>query len=140
MKPCELQSLFACASSHEHLEAQVAAFTDSRIENTNDSSYVLRNIGEIASGDAADMVRVLEVAETVYDSDGNRHAGQAGTQHMVATKQDYVEYLRDVGGFRHNAIDGRRAMTSNLYFCLCPLLDTETKLLRSELDDHDFLH
>lgn len=115
------------------VQAQIAAFAEERIANFTDSQHVLNNIGSLALGGVEDVSRVTRRAEYRNDfkSDDNKHGRvDEGTELHIASGEDYVNYLREVGGRRHEAIAGR-AEILGAYDRFSPMIDA----LKYELDD-----
>ena len=115
------------------VQAQIAAFAEERIEDFTDSQHVLNNIGALALGGVEDTSRVTKSAEYRDDfkSEDNKHGRvEEGTELDVASGADYVDYLREVGGRKHEAIAVRADMLG-AYDKFKPVIES----LKGELDD-----
>jgi hypothetical protein len=115
------------------VQAQIAAFAEERIEDFTGSQHVLNNIGSLALGGVEDVFRVTTRSEYRDDfkSKENKYGKvKEGTELAVATGTDYVEYLREVGGRRHEAIAIRAEMLG-AYDTFKPVIES----LKAELDD-----
>lgn len=108
--------------SPETIKAQVAAFAAERVKNYTDSGHVIDNLESIAQGDTNDVTRVTDSAEYHTDEDGKSVRVPEGTERTVATKADYVDFLRSVGGSKYEAVRGRAEMLK-AYSELAPTIE-----------------
>lgn len=97
--------------SSELIQAQVATFASERVEHYQDSGHIFNNLGSIAFGETEDITRVTTSDEYHKDEDGRKTLRvPEGTERTVATTAEYADFLRSVGGSRHEAIHGRAEM------------------------------
>lgn len=115
----------------EAIQAQLATFAAERIDHYYDSVHVLNNLSNLAIGEAGDITRVTTSVERQKGEDGNNSIRiPEGTERTVATVAEYTNFLRDVGGSRYEAIQGRAEMLKN-YVRFEPII----KRLKAELAD-----
>ena len=94
--------------STEDIQAQVAAFSSEHLEYFSDRGHVFNNVGTLALDSAGDVVRTTSSVEYINDPKTHEQIRlPEGTKVVVATAQDYTDYLRGVGGSRHESIAGR---------------------------------
>ncbi len=92
-------------------QAQIAAFTAERVEDYKDKNHLFGAIGHLATAAAADIVRVTEKDEFIRSAaTGGRTKVPAGSEHVVATADDYYDFMQNVGGASHEMIQGRAAL------------------------------
>ncbi len=80
--------------SPDLIQAQVAAFASEKVVDTTERTYLLDRLGELAVRDVELVTRQNE-------------AGEAQT---IATRQEYADFLRSVGGSSYEGISGRAEM------------------------------
>jgi hypothetical protein len=95
------------SKSNDLLQAQLASFAAERLPHRDDEKHVLNNVVTLAAGEPGDVTRVLEAKEYVRDDTGGVTGIAEGTERLVATQQDYQDYLAEVGGSRHESIAKR---------------------------------
>jgi len=102
--------------SSELVQAQIASFVAERVEGYRDKAYLMGDIGDLSVGDVADVIRITGKPEYLMGEDGNRSLRVVeGVEVPVATGAEYVEYLRLVGGMRHEGIKIREEIISEYY-------------------------
>lgn len=116
--------------SPEERQSQVAAFAAERVKHHDDRSHVFENLDTVASDDVKDVARITSRAEYHEDEDGNTIRVVEGTNRTVATGEEYLEFLRAVGGSRYESIRGRTEVLQG-YSEFAPLISR----LREELSD-----
>ena len=114
----------------EVLQAQVAAFAAEDVEPYQDKGHLFNDVGNLAVAGVEDVIRVTDSAEYLWDKDGESHRIPEGTERTVATGEEYVNFLRSVGGSKHEAIQGRAGILK-AYSSFAPTIDR----LKSELAD-----
>jgi hypothetical protein len=96
--------------SPELLQAQVAAYTAECVDScfdTKDANHILKNISSIAAGKTVDVSRI-EVTD--YDYDKELGYLSCETEVHVASAENYVRYLCEVGGSAYDGIYERARM------------------------------
>lgn len=103
--------------SPELVQAQIASFAAETVEEVKDKRHILDNIGKIAASEVANLGRSTKANAELYDYDedgkylldegGASATTSRGVEIIAATKDKYKQYLRSVGGSRHEAIATR---------------------------------
>jgi hypothetical protein len=94
----------------EVLQAQIATFAAERARQHEDKTYIFNNLGSLATESVGDIVRTTESGELDWNKNDERFSVPASTVRTVVTAQDYIEYLRSVGGSSYEPIQGRADM------------------------------
>jgi hypothetical protein len=95
----------------EELQAQVADFAADQLQGEN-QKHVLNNVVEISASPPAELRRVAQNNEYQRIPEGYIKT-PAGTEVLVATPEDYVRYLQEVGGASHDPIKLRTTLLLN---------------------------
>lgn len=98
------------SKSPEELKAQVAAFAHEEIEDYRDRADLLARVDDISAGQFENITRNTESVEYHNDESGNSVRTPIGTERTVATKQEYIDFLRRVGGSKSDIIRNRTDM------------------------------
>ncbi len=93
----------------EILQAQVAAFAH-EIEDYKDRDNLLSRVAEVAGGEIEDITRTTESVEYHKNESGDSVRTPIGTDRTVATSQEYIDFLRNVGGAKADVIKNRADM------------------------------
>ena len=100
--------------SPELIQAQIASFAAETVERHEARQHIFNSIGSLAVGDVAEITYTSKTDEYLRDEKGDyirTEDGLAmiprGTELTAATKDEYTQYLRSVGGSRHEAIATR---------------------------------
>ncbi len=79
------------SNTPEFVQARIATFAAEELADITDRTHVMSRLGELATGNIEVVTRTTE----------------SGEEQTVATKKEYVDFLRRVGGSRYEAIQGR---------------------------------
>lgn len=100
--------------SPELVQAQIASFAAETVERHEARQHIFNNIGSLAVGNVTEITYSSKTDEYLRDENGDyirTEDGLAmiprGTELTAATKGEYTQYLRSVGGLRHEAIATR---------------------------------
>ena len=100
--------------SPELTQAQIASFAAETVERHEARQHIFNSIGSLAVGNVAEITYTSKTDEYLRDENGDyirTEDGLAmipkGTELTAATKDEYTQYLRTVGGSRHEAITTR---------------------------------
>lgn len=114
----------------EVIQAQIATFAAERVEYFEDRKHIFNNLGSLALGAVNDITRITTSAEFHNDANGDRTILPKGAERTATTGEDYVSFLRSVGGSQYEGIQGRAEMLT-AYAEFAPIVDR----LRGELAD-----
>ncbi len=92
--------------SPETLRAQTAAFL-SAVEYFRLGDQLLNNVGKIAAGPLENLSLVIEKDHLLKPKSGWQVRVSDGIGLHIASPEDYVRFLREKGGARHEDIQGR---------------------------------
>lgn len=109
-------------------QARIASFAAERLTHKEDADYLLRNIGALAAGN---VTRITKNKEYIQGDDGPIKI-MPGTERQVATGQDYIDYLVEVGDSKYEPI-AQRAELLAAYEDFGPLVHT----LQEEVKGYD---
>lgn len=100
--------------SPELVQAQIASFAAETVKRHEAKQHIFSSIGSLANGDVAEITYTSKTNEYLRDENGDyirTEDGLAmiprGTELTAATKDEYTQYLRSVGGSRHETIATR---------------------------------
>lgn len=86
----------------------MAAFAAEGVEDYTDKSHILKNMNTLTEGEAEDLVRVTPDEKYNYrKQDGKMVRIEPNTEVTVATKEEYLSFLRSVKGSKYESIQGR---------------------------------
>lgn len=92
------------------LQAQLATFAGEYTKNGYDKSYVFSNIASIVTSTSDNVTRVTEPGDYFVEANGVCYELAAGTVRGVATKNEYRDFLRFVGGCSYEPIQDRASL------------------------------
>lgn len=93
--------------SNEAIQAQIASFAAERVQHPHDEEYIFNNIGILAVGGLEDVTRVTSGTEYYRDENNKTSKIPYGTERTVAKRDEYLGFLRSVGGSSYESIGGR---------------------------------
>lgn len=101
--------------SPELIQAQIASFAAETVERAEAKQHIFNNIGKLAAGETVNLAYTTKTNKELYDENGKYLLDEDGAPAMIprgteltaATKDEYAQYLRSVGGSRHEAITTR---------------------------------
>lgn len=91
----------------ELLQAQLATFAGEHTKNSYDKVFVFSNLASIVTATSDNVTRVTEPGEYFIDAKGVGGELPAGTVRTVASKTEYSDFLRFVGGCSYEPIQSR---------------------------------
>ncbi|MDX1765355.1 MAG: hypothetical protein R3313_00215 [Candidatus Saccharimonadales bacterium] len=97
----------------ELVQAQIASFAGERLDDLRDTKHILNNIGAISLGGIEDIYRpagLFDFRDEFITEDNKRGAVEKGTPILAASGEDYLGYLREVGGAQYEPIAARAEM------------------------------
>ncbi len=112
------------------IKAQAAAFTAQKVGDYWDRKHVFKNLDEISGSNPDFLSRTTTGVEYRTGQNGEAIRIPQGTDLLIATKEDYVKYLRSVSGSGAEQIQGRADILDN-YDSFKPEIDK----LKDELSD-----
>lgn len=103
--------------SPELVQAQIAAFAAENVERFDARKAIFDSIGSLAVGNVAEVTYKTKSNEYLRDENDNYIIQDddlamipKGTELTVATKDEYTQWLRSVGGSKHEAIATRASL------------------------------
>jgi hypothetical protein len=93
--------------SPELVQAQIAAFTAERVVHYEDRRHIFNTLGTIGLEGASVVTRESRMVEYHKDENGAQVRLPEGSVRTAATAEDYLSFLRSVGGSRYEGIKGR---------------------------------
>lgn len=103
--------------SPELVQAQIAAFAAENIERFDARKAIFDSIGSLAVSNVAEVTYKTKSNEYLRDENGNLIIQDGdlamipkGIELTAATKDEYTQYLRSVGGSKHEAIAVRATL------------------------------
>src|SRR5579862_5588830 len=89
----------------EVIKAQIAAFAEDTITNTQDRRHILNNIANLSRDNPQTVSRPITQAIQEKDDESRIVDVRSEIEKLIATKEDYINYLRTVGGSKYKSIE-----------------------------------